>query len=661
MTAKALVLLASHSKVSAVNPISQVLELISGMQTKIIAEGEAAHKAYAEYAEWCDDRHREVGFEIKTGKADIEDLTATIAKASASILASEDKVEELAASVAKDEATLKEATAVRATENADFVAVEKEARETINALERAIGILEKEGAGGATLAQVQKAGSFVQAISVMVQASSISSADAGKLTALVQSSSNDDDDDTGAPAAAAYESKSGGIVQTLQGLLDKATTQLETAQKKEEAALHNFEMQKQSLEDEIKYANKELDESKASIAANGETKAIAQGDLTVAQKDLKEDLATVDGLHHSCMTKAAEYETETNSRSEELTALSKAKEVLNESSGGATEQAYSFMQMINTENPEALTAVKFVRRLATKQNSASLSQLASRMASVIRMGAKVGNDPFAKVKSMVKDMIDKLEKDGKSEASHKAFCDEEMHENTAKKDDKSADVRRMSSKIESMEAQSAQLKEETAELEKELAESAKSQYEMDALRGKEKAAFDKSKPELEAGIEGVKKALALIKDYYGGNGGGSIINLLEVAESDFSKLLSDLSAGEDAAIRDYESESYTNEMQKNLKGQDLKYKTKEAAGLDKGVAELKADRAGVQSELDSVLEQLAKLNDMCVAKAEPYAEKVARRNAEISGLREALSILDQETALLQKSSKRTLRGIQTHA
>jgi len=661
MTAAALVLLASGSTASAVNPISKVLELISGMQTKVIAEGEAAHKAYAEYAEWCDDRHREVGFEIKTGKADIEDLTATIAKAAASIIASTDKVEELVASISGDEATLKEATAIRATENADFVAVEKEASETISALERAIGILEKEGAGGATLAQVQKAGSFVQAISVMVQASSISSADAGKLTALVQSSSDDDDDDTGAPAAAAYESKSGGIIQTLQGLLDKASAQLETAQKKEETALHNFEMQKQSLEDEIKFANKELDESKTAIAANGETKATAEGDLTVAQKDLKEDLATVEGLHHSCMTKAGEYETETTSRTEELTALSKAKEVLQESSGGATAQAYSFLQVVNTENPEALTAVKFVRRIAKQQNSAALSQLAARMSSVIRMGAKVGNDPFAKVKTMVKEMITKLEEDGKSEASHKAFCDEEMAENTAKKDDKSADVRRMSSKIESMEAQSAQLKEQTAELDSELAQIAKSQYEMDAMRGKEKAAYDKSKPEMEAGIEGVQKAIALIKDFYGGNGGGSIISLLEVAESDFSKLLTELNGGEDAAIRDYETESYSNKMQKTTKGQDLKYKKKEAAGLDKAVVELKADRAGAQSELDSVLEQLAKLNDMCVAKAEPYADKVTRRNAEISGLREALAILDEDTALLQTSTKRTLRGIQSHA
>jgi len=661
MTAAALVLLASGSTASAVNPISKVLELISGMQTKVIAEGEAAHKAYAEYAEWCDDRHREVGFEIKTGKADIEDLTATIAKAAASIIASTDKVEELVASISGDEATLKEATAIRATENADFVAVEKEASETISALERAIGILEKEGAGGATLAQVQKAGSFVQAISVMVQASSISSADAGKLTALVQSSSDDDDDDTGAPAAAAYESKSGGIIQTLQGLLDKASAQLETAQKKEETALHNFEMQKQSLEDEIKFANKELDESKTAIAANGETKATAEGDLTVAQKDLKEDLATVESLHHSCMTKAGEYETETTSRTEELTALSKAKEVLQESSGGATAQAYSFLQVVNTENPEALTAVKFVRRIAKQQNSAALSQLAARMSSVIRMGAKVGNDPFAKVKTMVKEMITKLEEDGKSEASHKAFCDEEMAENTAKKDDKSADVRRMSSKIESMEAQSAQLKEQTAELDSELAQIAKSQYEMDAMRGKEKAAYDKSKPEMEAGIEGVQKAIALIKDFYGGNGGGSIISLLEVAESDFSKLLTELNGGEDAAIRDYETESYSNKMQKTTKGQDLKYKKKEAAGLDKAVVELKADRAGAQSELDSVLEQLAKLNDMCVAKAEPYADKVTRRNAEISGLREALAILDEDTALLQTSTKRTLRGIQSHA
>merc|ERR550537_1876620 len=99
----------------------------------------------------------------------------------------------------------------------------------------------------------------------------LSSADAGRLTALVQSSSQDtdadSDSDVGEPAAAVYEGHSGGIIETLEGLKEKAETQLDSARKTETANLHNFEMLKQSLEDEIKAANNEMDEAKNGVAA----------------------------------------------------------------------------------------------------------------------------------------------------------------------------------------------------------------------------------------------------------------------------------------------------------------------------------------------------------------------------------------------------------
>ena len=71
----------------------------------------------------------------------------------------------------------------------------------------------------------------------------------------------------------------------------------------------------------------------------------------------------------------------------------------------------------------------------------------------------------------------------------------------------------------------------------------------------------------------------------------------------------------------------------------MKYKTKEAAGLDKSVAELGSDKSGVETELAAVLEYLAKIEGECIAKAETYEERTARRTAEIAGPKEAATIL----------------------
>merc|ERR1719386_278359 len=121
--------------------------------------------------------------------------------------------------------------------------------------------------------------------------------------AQTSSSSDDDDDETGAPEAAVYESHSGGIIDTLNGLLEQATSQLDAATKAETTNKNNFEMLKQGLTDEIKFANKDLDESKKELAEAGEIKAGAEGDLAVTTKALTEDLASLADLHSNCMTK----------------------------------------------------------------------------------------------------------------------------------------------------------------------------------------------------------------------------------------------------------------------------------------------------------------------------------------------------------------------
>merc|ERR1719326_333749 len=95
------------------------------------------------------------------------------------------------------------------------------------------------------------------------------------------------------------------------------------------------------------------------------------------------------------------------------------------------------------------------------------------------------------------------------------------------------------------------------------------------------------------------------------------------------------------------------DIAKTSKSQDVKYKSKEAKGLDESVSESSTDRSSVQTELDAIMEYYAKIKDECVAKVDSYEEIKARREAEISGLKEALEILESEAALIQRSTQHT--------
>merc|ERR1719362_1454354 len=218
-----------------------------------------------------------------------------------------------------------------------------------------------------------------------------------------------------------------------------------------------------------------------------------------------------------------------------------------------------------------------------------------------------------------------------------------------------------------MAAKSAQLKEQVAALESELSALAKAQAQMDKLRQEENAAFVESKAELEKGLAGIKQALKILNEYYAQEGkahdasegaAGGIIGLLEVVEADFSKNLAQVTSDEEAAVAEYTQTTKANEIEKTAKDQDVKYKVKESKGLDKTSAELASDRTGVQAELDAVSEYLSKIEGECIAKAETYEARKAHRESEIAGLKDALQILESETALVQKrAARRTLRGI----
>merc|ERR1719335_443222 len=267
--------------------------------------------------------------------------------------------------------------------------------------------------------------------------------------------------------------------------------------------------------------------------------------------------------------------------------------------GGAEAKTYSFMQIgsirgtgrtVSSIHSRADLAnfevVNLLKRLAREQHSAALSQLASKIATTMSFGSSAGEDPFAKVKELISGMIERLIKEGEEEASHKAYCDTEMGKTKKRRGELEHDVETLTAKIDKATSQSAKLKEEVAQLQKELADIATSQAEIEKLHAEAGDVFKETKADLEQGLEGVRMALKVLKEYYAKEGETSlaqlkyepssgaasgIIGMLEVIESDFSKnLAAAIAENENEAVQ-YERVSMENRVSKAMKEQDVKY------------------------------------------------------------------------------------------
>merc|ERR1740138_801150 len=686
-------LAAVSSTAAQENPLGKTIQLLDTLTAKIVAEGEAEAKAYHDYFEWCDDASKNYGFEIETATTSKEKLEALISKSTDDSEASAGKIEELAASIAKADGEVKDASLIRDKEATEFAAEEAELESILSALTRAISIIEKEMAKNpAAFAQMDASSmdGLVKSLSALVEAASMSTADKSKLLSFAQAQQTaadaDDDDAPGSPAAAVYKTHSTNIFDTLEDLKEKAEEQLSALRKAESNTKHNFNLLKQSLDDQIADETKAKKAETAAKAESDGTKATAEGDLARTNAELADLNKSLASTHSNCMQTAADHQATVAARDEELKTIATAKKILLGSTTGAVEQTYSFLQtsmrgsQLKTQadlaNAEVVTAV---RKLAQVHHSAALAQLASKISAVLRFGRGAGeSDPFTKVKGLIQDMIMKLEAEAQAAATEKAWCDEQMAKTETKKSELDEDIAKLTSKIDVASARSTSLKEEVKILQGELAALAKLQAEMDKIRSETHADYVKAKAELEEGLAGVRKALDMLRSYYGGaaaaamlqdgkafgafmqqpeppvihskatGAGDSIIGILEVVESDFAKNLAAEETEESDAADEYEKTTQENAVTKTMKIQDVKYKTQEFMSLDKAIAELSSDRDSASAELSAVMEYYGQVKERCIAKPDTYEERQAKRQAEIEGLKQALNILDTETVFVQR-------------
>jgi len=651
---------------SSVSPVQKVIQLLDELKGKVEADLAAEETAMAEYTSWCDEESNSKEDAITSSKRTIDDLSATIEDAKGTIATLTSTVEDLTSKISASEADLADATKIRNKENADFLAAEKELVDTVDGLDRAVMVLKRN------MALVQ-AGSLPKkelsllatSLSKIIEASWVNEHDRKVVRSLLQTGDSDEDLSFQPQATTtAYSSQSGGIVDTLEDMREKAEESLSSTRKDEMEAAHAFALLKQSLEDEISVSKKQLSQATLQKSNTEEELHAAEEELTTTKKVLADDESYLAELKESCSAKATAWSIRQKDAGEETAAIEKAKEIL--STGVKVFLQTSSMTRTKDEDVETAqrraSAVRTLRTLAKKFNTFGLLELS--------MSAQ--SDPFGKVRGLIESMIAKLTKEAAEEADLKSFCDEETAESKKKQADLSAKLDKTNARIAKAVASKAKLTEDIKVLEEQIAEIDAADAEATKIRGEEHEEYLKSSKDLKDSAEAVAKAISVLTEYYSsasflqtkqgeeptfasnkGDIASTITSMLEVAESDLSKLLAETEAAESSAASSFEELIKENKVSKATKMSDAKGKAQEVKSTDVALSNYKEDKTSLTGELDAVLAYLDKLKPQCETKVMSYAERKAKREAEIEGLKEALTILS-ETALLQV--KTTLRG-----
>jgi len=656
-----------------VTPVQKVIQLMQGMLVRGQKEKHDEQVQFASYKQFCDDTSVQKKRAIDEANERIDGLKADIQKYTAGAAKLTKEIAGLDEDVAIWNGDIKAATRVRNIEKDDYNKMHKDYSESIDALERAIAVLKKQTGD-------RKQASFYQSDSEsFVQVASLKSLTlipekTKRMIAAFLSEENDDSLAVSAPEANAYEFQSSGVVEMLSKLLDKFIEEQTTLEKEESNSKHAYEMLMQDLKAQVAQAEKDRDSKAESKAKNLQAKADASGSFKDTTTTMNEDSKYLADLTATCEQKASDFESRQQLRSEEIEAIEKAIEIISSGavSGNADKHLPSFAQSSDADAEQSFAqlraestmqmrsqvrVVQYLKRRASQLNSRVLSTLATR----------ASEDPFQKVRKLIKDLITRLMEEANDEAEHKGWCDTELSTNEQTRKEKTDAVETLHAEIDQLESSLAKLSEDTTDLTKAVSELDAAMSTATKLRTDEKQKNSETIQDSEEAQTAVAQALTVLKEFYAKAGeatsllqssadpeifdseykgmqseNGGVVGMLEVIESDFARLESDTKASEATAQKEYDSFMTDSKVDKTSKATSIEHKNAKHQDETQALQEKRNDLEGTQKELDAALAYFDKLKPSCVDSGVSYEDRVARRKEEIESLQEALKILNGE-------------------
>eukprot|EP00747_Dinoflagellata_sp_TGD_P027245 gnl/TRDRNA2_/TRDRNA2_132492_c0_seq2.p1 gnl/TRDRNA2_/TRDRNA2_132492_c0~~gnl/TRDRNA2_/TRDRNA2_132492_c0_seq2.p1 ORF type:complete len:719 (+),score=303.67 gnl/TRDRNA2_/TRDRNA2_132492_c0_seq2:85-2241(+) len=684
-------------------PLTKVTKLLEDLKEEIEDEAKKEAKSYDEFGCFCKDTTEEKSESIKEAQDDIDDYSATIEEKTEE---KDEKVEEYTERKKKHEKLSKELADEKARCDKARQEYEVEEADLSTALKRMDAAIDQLKDAKPSLLQGKVTGAVKDALDMADALGFIHTDEQKKATAFLQNGKVD-------PKDAEYSFHSDKIIELLEDLEKEFKENKDKLDKE-------WKKTKEACDKKIESLNDEIDENKEAIETlDGEIEELkteiaeAREKLVKAEDQLSEDQLYLKDLTVQCEVRAKDWDQRSAMRTDEVKALKKALEILNSdevknaddvnerasaslivpkvapvASKAATAPATS--AAAPAQKPASFLQTESARTVMKRLRSGlSAVTMESKRDRVVKMlgdegkrlkspalstlAVKVKADPFAKIKDLIQELIERLLQQAKEEAQKQGFCATELGKSKQDRDNRFTDTKKLNVKLRGLEAKEAELETELETLAMDLKELKANLDKATKIRKEEKEENEDVISKASDGEKAVAEAIKVLKKFYekagkasfvqvsaspvdedtdGAGFSGSykgnqdaatgIIGMMEVLHSDFARTVRVTTKAEAEAAAEFVEFDRQSKMDIGAKETKTTLDEQELEATKANIETGMEDMQTAQDLLDQALKEIEELKPVCIDTGMSYEERVEAREAEIKALEKALCMLDPE-------------------
>ena len=690
---------ANDAKMAAVN---KVMKLFEDLKAKVIEEGEAEAASYNKFACFCKDSTKEKHDSITKGTDEQTDLIATINQLAALRDDLDDEIARLEQAMKDRAQAMKEAADERAATLKEYKANSADLDAAIYGLEGAIKTL--KGSKTASLLQVQGVSNTIRTSLALADAMGLlADNQRDSLSAFLQQPENGNE-----VPMEDYKFHSDGVIGTLEKLLKDFTNEKNEVDATEVKSVSDYDKQLNMHDNEQKQDTKSMEAANKKKEDTISQIEMSNKELSTVEATLRDDKEYLGKLSDMCSDKAKTWDVRLDVRSQELQTIKYVMTMLTDrisgqvgkatvrfmqsqasvrvakavaSDAGAMDEleaeaeamdAPAFVQISQHSNAEPTTVIsQLLAKSGKALKSTLLTELAGKITSM--SASKSGADVFAKIKTLISELIERLLQEAAAEANQKGWCDKATADAEQKRDYAVEEIEELNSEMGRLEATRDQLNEDLTTLDKDLKDLYTERNETTTTRAADKAENAATTEEATEGLDvlswvmGVmeksygtmansKVDLSLVQDpmddapdagfkngeaYTGAQGAKTgIMAMLDVMKSDFARTISETAKEEAQQAKDFLEFMTQSGISVAEKEQAFTEKTSQRDEAVEKLDEADEELTSQTEILKGSLKELMELKPTCIDTGMTYEERVARREEEIASLKKAACILD---------------------